>query len=620
VAAGVTATTRLEKYLGLPALIGRSRISSFSSIKGRIWECLNGWKEKFLSQAGKEVLLKAVVQAIPTYTMSVFQLPKTLCTEINSMMSKFWWGHKGNDKRIAWMSWSKMGRGKSSGGLGFRDLEMFNLALLAKQGWRLLQNPDTLVAKIFRKKYYPNGSLLESNLGWKPSYVWQSIRNSIPILKEGLVWRVGDGASIRIWEDRWLPTPGSHLVQSPVRLLPSDAKVCDLLDPDTNWWNFSMVHHVFRAEEAQVICSMAVCPRNRKDQLVWAGTKHGDYTVRSAYHMMKENGIHEGGSCSNAQDMAAIWKGIWKINCARVVKTFLWQACTNILPTKELLFKRHITADPLCPICGLAIETIGHILWACPSAKDVWLECNPTIHKCTSDEVDFIYIMEKLMERVESDQMHLIVTVARQIWLRRNAMVFGGAMVAPSVLVRRAQEQVEAVNDAAVKPYRAVVASHPTPGWLPPPLGHVKINWDASISKQQNRMGVGISVRDHTGKVVVMACATKDFINNPTMAEAVGAWFAVALAKRLGLRNVLIEGDALEVVDAINKEGNCWTVYGQIVNDIKEDLGIWQGWNFQHVSRRDNGVAHRLAHLAFMHGAGREWRADFPFHVDEVVI
>jgi hypothetical protein len=108
--AGVTATTRLEKYLGLPALIGRSRISSFSSIKGRIWECLNGWKEKFLSQAGKEVLLKAVVQAIPTYTMSVFQLHKTLCTEINSMMSKFWWGHKGNDKRIAWMSWSKMGR------------------------------------------------------------------------------------------------------------------------------------------------------------------------------------------------------------------------------------------------------------------------------------------------------------------------------------------------------------------------------------------------------------------------------------------------------------------------------------------------------------------------------
>jgi hypothetical protein len=60
-AVGVNATTSFEKYLGLPALIGRSRINSFSSIKGRIWECMNRWKEKFLSQAGKEVLLKAVV-------------------------------------------------------------------------------------------------------------------------------------------------------------------------------------------------------------------------------------------------------------------------------------------------------------------------------------------------------------------------------------------------------------------------------------------------------------------------------------------------------------------------------------------------------------------------------
>jgi hypothetical protein len=92
---------------------------------------------------------------------------------------------------------------------------------------------------------------------------------------------------------------------------------------------------------------------------------------------------------------------------------------------------------------------------------------------------------------------------------------------------------------------------------------------------------------------------------------------AVDLAKRLDLRNVLLEGDALEVVEAITKEGNCWTVYGQVVNDIKEELRTWQGWAFQHVSRRANGVAHQLAQLAFMHGVGREWRAEFPLCVDE---
>jgi hypothetical protein len=80
---------------------------------------MHGWKEKFLSQASKEVLLKAIVQAIPTYTTTVFQLPKTLCKDINSMMVKFWWGHKGNDLKITWMSWDKLGMAKEKGSMGF---------------------------------------------------------------------------------------------------------------------------------------------------------------------------------------------------------------------------------------------------------------------------------------------------------------------------------------------------------------------------------------------------------------------------------------------------------------------------------------------------------------------
>ena len=77
---------------------------AFGGLKGRIWEQMQGWKENFLSQVGKEVLLKVVVKAIPTYTMSVFQLPKTLCKDINSLMSKFWWGFKKKDNKVAWMS------------------------------------------------------------------------------------------------------------------------------------------------------------------------------------------------------------------------------------------------------------------------------------------------------------------------------------------------------------------------------------------------------------------------------------------------------------------------------------------------------------------------------------
>jgi hypothetical protein len=87
---GLEATDRYDKYLGLPALVGKLRAEAFQSIKDKVRQSLQNWKNKFLSQAGKEILLKAVIQAFPTYSMSVFQLPITLCKEINKMMQKFW--------------------------------------------------------------------------------------------------------------------------------------------------------------------------------------------------------------------------------------------------------------------------------------------------------------------------------------------------------------------------------------------------------------------------------------------------------------------------------------------------------------------------------------------------
>jgi hypothetical protein len=85
--------------------------------------------------------------------MSIFLLPLDLSSEINAMMQKFWWRHKENESKIHWMSWKKLGFSKSKGGMGFRDLRCFNKALLAKQGWRLIQNPHSLAGSILKAKY-----------------------------------------------------------------------------------------------------------------------------------------------------------------------------------------------------------------------------------------------------------------------------------------------------------------------------------------------------------------------------------------------------------------------------------------------------------------------------------
>ncbi|KAL0013096.1 hypothetical protein SO802_000165 [Lithocarpus litseifolius] len=198
-----------ETYLSLPSLVGRSKKNTFRALKEHLDHKLSGWKEKLPSQAGKEVLIKAVAQAVPTYTMSVFKLPDTLCDDLTSMVRKFWWGQSNGQNKMAWLNWEKMCAPKKEGGLGFRDLKSFNLALLSKQGWRLQTNTRSLVYRVLKARYFPNCDYLHAELGCLPSFAWRSIIAAQHIVRAGHRWQVGNGASIRVWQESWISRPQS---------------------------------------------------------------------------------------------------------------------------------------------------------------------------------------------------------------------------------------------------------------------------------------------------------------------------------------------------------------------------------------------------------------------------
>ena len=121
-ALGVLVVQQYEKYLGLPSFIGRKKKESFDNIKQQVWKKLQGWEGKLLSQAGREILIKAMAQTLSMYTASCFKLPSGLCHEIEALIQRFFWGQRGDGRKVHWIRWEDLCKPKSQGGLGFKDL------------------------------------------------------------------------------------------------------------------------------------------------------------------------------------------------------------------------------------------------------------------------------------------------------------------------------------------------------------------------------------------------------------------------------------------------------------------------------------------------------------------
>lgn len=161
----------LGKYLGLPSFINRNKRAIFEFIEHKIRQRTSGWNKKFLTNAGKEVLIRSVAQSMSVFAMSIYLLPAGTCMDIERSLNRFWWGSRGkDDRRIHWMRWDRLCEPKEQGGLSFKLIREFNLALLGKQAWRFITSPESLVTKIFKARYFANCSFMEAVIGHNPSY------------------------------------------------------------------------------------------------------------------------------------------------------------------------------------------------------------------------------------------------------------------------------------------------------------------------------------------------------------------------------------------------------------------------------------------------------------------
>ena len=319
----------------------------------------------------KEDLIKSVIQALPVYAMGIFKFPASLCEELTQIIRNFWWGDEEDRRKTHWLAWFKLTRSKGKGGMGFRDLRLFNQALLAKQAWRLLVHPDSLCAKLMKAKYYPHGHILDTVFPQSASVTWQGIMHGLELLKNGVIWRVGDGSSINIWRDNWLPR-NTGLKISAKRHNTRLRWVSDLFLSGRKVWDENLIKYLFYPHDAEEILKIHIHAYGDGDFIAWHYEKNGLFSVKSAYNLalkLKDSQDKLGQSSGDPCGERRLWDLIWKANIPQKIRIFAWRAATNSLAVQTNRVKHHQITSGMCSICGVEDESTFHALVTCSKAR-----------------------------------------------------------------------------------------------------------------------------------------------------------------------------------------------------------------------------------------------------------
>jgi ribonuclease HI len=401
-----------------------------------------------------------------------------------------------------------------------------------------------------------------------------------------------------------------------------DAKVCELINENTKWWNNQLLELLFIREEIKMIQSIPISSTNRSDTIIWRGTANGIFSVRSAYYIQQDLDTQTMAGTSNPEGKQEVWRKLWALPVPNVEKHFMWRACTDSLPTRENLVKRNVIMDSKCFFCELEVETCSHILWQCPSARDVWSMGPPKIQKSTITGPDFMQIVESIFDDCSEEETVQFMGLARHIWLRRNEVLYGGVFTHPRELmiqtIRAGEEykQAQQAGDAFPAVERVPVDSR----WKAPAYGWVKANWDAALDSKTGRMGFGVIARDHNGEVKVMRSRLSRGFLSPFAAEAQAVLVAIQTCAEMGFSKVYMEGDAKVVIEAVLSKGQNNGQYGHVMEDIQDGVRIFSDWRLGYVRREINGAAHALAQLALSSSVDRVWCEDFPACITRIVL
>lgn len=593
----------LGKYLGIPEHFGRKKRDIFASLVDRIRQRSHSWTSRFLSGAGKLILLKAVLAAMPTYSMSCFKLPLSLCKQIQSILTRFWWDASPEVKKICWVSWEKLAKPKNAGGLGFREIAQFNDAMLAKLSWRILKEPTSLMAKILLGKYCFRSHFLETKTASGSSHGWQGILVGRDLLSKGLGWAIGSGSKVDIWNEPWLSPAEPLGVIGPPPITTKDWKVNKLLTPSMEWDLTIIREHLPQYEE--MIRRLIPSTLGMQDERVWLPNASGVYSTKSGYAIAK--------LCNGEpSDFVFDWKKcIWQVDTSPKIKHFLWKSNNKALPVGSCLASRGLSILPTCKRCG-NFETELHVLLQCPFASQVW-ELVPCLFKPDPLETSSVSdLLQRCKKMLSLPPLGLGVTplypwILWILWTNRNKLLFDNRLftakdsILKAIQDARAWKAAQAITAITACPSlpHYVVPSMP---YIPPPVN--SYTWssfsDAAWDVSTGNCGLGWHLRDSTGFCAENSSSHRRFVTSALVAEALAVKAAVSAAVSSHVSSLQVFSDSKALIFLLKSQGQDVALKG-ILHDIHLLAQSFTSISFIFIPRLANAQADSLAKSALYH-------------------
>lgn len=414
-------------------------------------------------------------------------------------------------------------------------MQQFNQVLLAKQGWRLLHNQSSLVARVLKGRYYPRSSFLTAKVGYQPSYTWRSIIEAKHLLTEGCIWRVGDGQSIHIWQDNLLPHTEHKNIFTPPIENGTEQLVSTLIDQEWRIWKQDLIDEIFLPIDIPLITGIPLTRRHIPDALIWPHTKNGAYSVRSGYHWLRERQLIDKATPSTS---SIKWHKLWKLCIPPKMKIFFWRLLHSALPYNMNLQRRGITLPANCSTCENS-EDLFHVFIGCAWATVAWFTSPLGFKPPFSHTAALQHWLQTQLEAATEEALALIISVCWGIWAHRNNTIFNKKSISPQEAMATATQLIEEFRQLNINPL-TVPRPITSVSWQPPQHDHIKLNTDAGCYSN-NRWRSGAVFRNRNGSILLAISNDISGSLKPELAEAMTVIWALEIAINHGFKKLEVK-------------------------------------------------------------------------------